>query len=81
MAEMTLEGVDARPDSAFTLGRVHSIETIERSTDRHPFVVFVPGLLCVVRIATTPIPGRLTWRHHGDRRASDGRVQACEFYP
>ena len=29
MAEMTLEGVDARPeDSAFALGRVHSIETM-----------------------------------------------------
>ena len=31
MAEMTLEGVDARPeDSAFALGRVHSIETMVR---------------------------------------------------
>ena len=30
MAEMTLEGVDARPeDSAFALGRVHSIEECE----------------------------------------------------
>ena len=59
MAEMTLEGVDARPeDSAFALGRVHSIETM--GTVDGPgirFVVFVP---CAVRIATTPIPGRLT---------------------
>ena len=43
MAEMTLEGVDARPeDSAFALGRVHSIETM--GTVDGPgirFVVFV----------------------------------------
>ena len=45
MAEMTLEGVDARPeDSAFALGRVHSIETM--GTVDGPgirFVVFVQG--------------------------------------
>ena len=53
MAEMTLEGVDARPeDSAFALGRVHSIETM--GTVDGPgirFVVFCSGLshaLCVL---------------------------------
>ena len=62
MAEMKLEGMDARPeDSAFALGRVHSIETM--GTVDGPgirFVVFVQAAPCAVRIATTPIPGRLT---------------------
>ena len=48
MAEMTLEGVDARPeDSAFALGRVHSIETM--GTVDGPgirFVVFVQAVPC-----------------------------------
>ena len=43
MAEMTLEGVDARPeDSAFALGRVHSIETMG--------TVDGPGILSLIHI-------------------------------
>lgn len=62
MAEMTLEGVDAHPeDSAYALGRVHSIETM--GTVDGPgirFVVFVRAVPCAARIATIPIPGLLT---------------------
>ena len=63
MAEMTLEGVDARPeDSAFTLGRVHSIETM--GTVDGPgirFVVFVQG--CPMRCAYCHNPD--TWSVNG----------------
>ena len=63
MAEMTLEGVDARPeDSAFALGRVHSIETM--GTVDGPgirFVVFVQG--CPMRCAYCHNPD--TWSVHG----------------
>ncbi len=63
MAEMTLEGVDARPeDSAFALGRVHSIETM--GTVDGPgirFVVFVQG--CPMRCAYCHNPD--TWSVNG----------------
>lgn len=63
MAEMTLEGVDARPeDSAFALGRVHSIETM--GTVDGPgirFVVFVQG--CPMRCAYCHNPD--TWSVSG----------------
>lgn len=63
MAEMTLEGVDARPeDSAFALGRVHSIETM--GTVDGPgirFVVFVQG--CPMRCAYCHNPD--TWSVKG----------------
>ena len=63
MAEMTLEGVDARPeDSAFALGRVHSIETM--GTVDGPgirFVVFVQG--CPMRCAYCHNPD--TWLTEG----------------
>ena len=63
MAEMTLEGVDARPeDSAFVLGRVHSIETM--GTVDGPgirFVVFVQG--CPMRCAYCHNPD--TWSVNG----------------
>ena len=63
MAEMTLEGVDDRPeDSAFALGRVHSIETM--GTVDGPgirFVVFVQG--CPMRCAYCHNPD--TWSVNG----------------
>mgnify|MGYP000621461797 CR=1 FL=1 len=63
MAEMTLEGVDARPeDSAYALGRVHSIETM--GTVDGPgirFVVFVQG--CPMRCAYCHNPD--TWSVNG----------------
>ena len=63
MAEMTLEGVDAHPeDSAYALGRVHSIETM--GTVDGPgirFVVFVQG--CPMRCAYCHNPD--TWSVNG----------------
>ena len=63
MAEMKLEGMDARPeDSAFALGRVHSIETM--GTVDGPgirFVVFVQG--CPMRCAYCHNPD--TWSVNG----------------
>ena len=60
MAEMTLEGVDARPeDSAFALGRVHSIETMGTAVSYTHLDVYKRQLQTTLRSWARMVPAAL----------------------